>query len=553
MFRLAFGYRSVEVLPEPKLSVEDLSFDFHDIVCSIERPPCARDLGPSLKGATLPRCDRTDPKTMEEGVKKRMGQALPVPYSKKFLKLLKKEVKIFIKERKLKSIARDRLYTIEEWLALTGYPQWRKEELIALWNETYDLKERHTNGRLRRFFIKLFPKDEPYIDFKHERGIWAREDAAKLFMGPIFKAMEDQIYDTEINPEFIKHVPHRDRAAYVLNRLYRPGMRYVATDYTAYESHFTKELMRYCEFVLYKHFLKHHPDEYSILCEVLMGKNTAFNKFFTVNIDGRRMSGEMNTSLGNGFSNLIIMRTVCRMKGITNLVGVVEGDDGLFAFADTCPTSCDFTSQGFNIKLDTHDEISRASFCGLIFDPTDRNIITDPRKVLASFGWTGFKYAACNKKTAMKLLRCKSLSLAHQYPGCPIVSELASYGLRITRSYNVDDFIARRRDIDLYERDKLIEASRYFKLNKDELSIPVREIGYGTRLLVEELYGIDVKAQLSIESKICNKQDTTPFDLPEIMSTIPTSWQLYDAAYVLERPDSRKCQIFAPSLRSVSS
>lgn len=535
------------------LGVEDLSFDFHDVVCSIERPPCARDLGPSLKGATLPRCDRSDPKTMEEGVKQRMGQALPVPYSKKFLKLATQEVKILIKERGLKPIARDQLYTIEEWLALTNYPQWRKDELIALWKETYDLKERTSYGKLRRFCIKLFPKEEPYIDFKHERGIWAREDIAKLFMGPIFKAMEDQIYDTNINPEFIKHVPHRERAAYVLSRLFRPGMRFVATDYKAYESHFTKELMRHIEFVLYKYFLKYHLDEYSILCEVLMGKNAAFNKFFNVTIDARRMSGEMNTSLGNGFSNLIIMRTICRMKGITNLIGVVEGDDGLFAFAEACPNSSDFVKNGFNIKLETYDEISRASFCGLIFDPTDRNIITDPRKVLASFGWTGFKYVGCNQKTALKLLRCKSLSLAHQYPGCPIVSELASYGLRITRSYNVDDFIAKRRDIDIYERNKLIEASKYFKLNKDELSIPVREIGYGTRLLVEELYGIDVQAQLSIEAKISNKQDTTPFDLPEIMSAIPNSWQLYDAAYVMDRPDTRKCQIFAPTLRSISS
>lgn len=539
-------------MSEPELGVEDLTFDFHVLVRTDIRPPCARDLGPSLVGASLPRCDRSDPKTMEEGVKKRMGQALPVPYPKKFLKLLKKEVKRFIKERKLRPIARDTLYTIDEWLALTGYPEWRKEELRQLWYESPHFTERSTNGRLRRFFIKLFPKDEPYIDFKHQRGIWAREDAAKLYMGPIFKAIEDQIYDTNINPEFIKHVPHRDRATYVLNRLNRPGWRYVATDYTAYESHFTKELMRNLEFVLYKYMLKYFPDEYSILCEVLMGKNIAFNKFFNVCVEGRRMSGEMNTSLGNGFSNLIIMRTVCRMNGIEDIIGVVEGDDGLFAFMDQCPESNDFVRNGFNIKLDTYDHLWKASFCGLIFDPTDCNIITDPRKVLASFGWTTFKYAGANRRTAMKLLRCKSLSLAHQYPGCPIVSELALYGLRITRSYNVDDFIARRKDLDVYERRKLVEASEYFKIHKDELSIPVRPIGYGTRLLVEELYKIDVHAQMTIESKISNKQDTLPLDLPEIMHTIPISWQQYDAAYVINRPDTSKCQLFIPQLRSIS-
>jgi hypothetical protein len=486
---------------------------------------------------------------MKEGVIKRMGQALPVPFSKSFLNALTKEVKTFIKEKGIVPIPAGGLYTIEEWLSLTNYPAWRKAELVELWTNHPQFTERATSGALRRFFVKLFPKDEHYVDYKHERGIWARSDTAKLMFGPLFKKMEDQIYSLE---EFIKHVPVRDRADYVIDKLVRPGMEYIATDYTAYESHFTAELMRHCEFVFYKYMLKYHLDEYSVLAEVLMGKNKAFNKMIKVSVEARRMSGEMNTSLGNGFSNLIFMRTVCRINNIPIPRGVVEGDDGLFSFPSRQgPTSEMFFREGFNIKLDRYDQVYEASFCGLIFDPEDRQIITDPRKVLAAFAWTCQRYARCSRRMIMKLLRCKALSLAYQYPGCPIVASLARYGLRITRSYNVGDFLATRRDLDSYERGKYIEADAYFRKeqNKDERNVPVFTVGSNSREIVAKLFGIPAAVQEAAEAYLDQKNDLEPLELPLIADACPPSWRLYDAVYVINRPDVSRFGLFVPPLR----
>lgn len=497
-------------------------------------------MGPSLKGVLLPHGDPGCPYTRRDGIYKRMGQPLPSDFPKTFLRLMTEEVKIFIKERNIQPIPKDSAMSPEEWLERTNYPQWRKDQLLLKLKEIRSFRDRDWKGKLVHFMIKGFMKDEHYTDWKQVREIWARDDGAKLYFGPYFKHMEDSIY---AEPEFIKHVPVRERADYIYDRLYSDGYVYVATDFSSFESHFTRDMMAACEFVLYKHMLKHYTEVYQTMEEVLQGLNMMTDKFFKVHVQARRMSGEMNTSLGNGFSNLMFMRAVSRFYGLGIPDGVVEGDDGLFRYrVGFAPTSQNFTDLGFNIKLDTHKKISYASFCGILFDEADKEVIADPRKILAQFGWTSQKYANASHRTVMKLLRCKALSLAHAYPGCPIVAELARYGLRVTRSYNVKQFIASRRDLNMYEREKYIEADKYFRdsKNRDELSVPIKEIGMGTRLLVEELYGLDVKLQFEIETYLREKDDLEQIDLPKVIDLVPNSWVEYADRYVLTRDDDKK-------------
>jgi len=527
------------LLDEPKLRVDDLRIlGFQRYDTNLPRAPVARDMGPSLKGVLLPHGDPGCPYTRRDGIIKRMGQPLPSDFPSYFLKLITQEVLIFIKERGIKSIPRDSAMSPEEWLLRTNYPQWRKDELTQKLSEIRSFRDRDWKQRLVHFMIKGFMKDEHYVDWKQVREIWARDDGAKLYFGPFFKHMEDEIYQ---QPEFIKHVPVRDRANYIYDFLYKDGSVYVATDFSSFESHFTKAMMQACEFVLYKHMLKHYPEVYDTMVEVLQGLNHCKDKFFGINVQARRMSGEMNTSLGNGFSNLIFMRTISRLYGFGEARGVVEGDDGLFRYeAGRAPTSEHFTRNGFNIKLDIHTKISFASFCGLLFDEDCRDIISDPRKILASFGWTSQKYANASVSTIKKLLRCKALSMAHAYPACPIVSELARYGLRATRSYNVGQFIKSRRDLNMYDRDRLEQAEIYFRKNRDELSVPCKEIGMGSRLLVEELYGISVAKQLEIEQMLREKDDLTEIVVPGIDDLVPNSWCEYADRYILTRDDDKK-------------
>lgn len=471
------------------------------------------------EGFALPHVDTRHARSLAAGVFGRMGKELPKVKDRKFYAKLRLSTKKWLRDRHIQPITPDYDFSLLNWLSKTHYPEWRKAQLREICEEVTHMLERDDCEELKNFKIKLFCKDECYVDFKHARGIYAREDVAKVVFGPFFKAIEEIIYQEK---EFIKHVPVRDRAQYISDHLYREGGRYVQTDYSSFEALFNPTLMENCEFVLYEHMLGHIPEGnfmVGLFREVLQGENKISNKYFSAFVKACRMSGEMNTSLGNGFSNLMLMTYVCQDKGL-DCTGVVEGDDGLFVFVGNSPKTQDFTDIGCLIKLETFNELSKASFCGLLFDPEARQIVTDPFEVLAQFGWTTKEYARANNKTLRMLLRSKSLSYIYQYPGCPIISELAEFGLRVTRSYDIRKYV-RNGKMCMWEREQLIDAL-------DNKHLCVKEpIKIQTRLLFEELYGISYTEQLLIEKYLREKNDLSTLKFPTLNDSVPLSWAKY--------------------------
>jgi len=383
----------------------------------------------------------------------------------------------------------------------------------------------------RDFRCDSFVKDETYPEYKHSRGINSRSDAFKCKVGPIFRLIEKVVYS---HPSFIKKVPVHKRPEYIMDKLYSVGARYFATDYTAFESLFVKEIMEAVEFELYDWMTSNLPehDEFMTLCrEVLGGLNQCNFKFFSVFLEATRMSGEMCTSLGNGFSNLMFMLFLCEEVGSSFVNGVVEGDDGLFVISGPAPSKADFESIGLIIKLEECESIAEASFCGIIFDPECRQNLRDPRRVLTTFGWTSRSYAGAKAKRKLALLRCKALSLAHQYPGCPVIQALAQYGLRVTigvGNYAVWKVI-NSKGVNEYQRGVLMDAM----LN------PVKpvQIGMGSRLLVERMFSIPVEDQVHFEAYLSGLSTIQPLTAGVLEPTLSRTWHEYWCKYVIPRPE----------------
>lgn len=282
------------------------------------------------------------------------------------------------------------------------------------------------------------------------------------------------------------------------------------TDYTAYESHFDMMAMRILEFNLYEHMTRLIPNSSEFMrmnFGVLGADNHIVSKNMKFNVQAR-MSGEMSTSLGNGYSNLMTMLFAAHLKGCADVKGVVEGDDGLFTMEGEPPTTQDFADLGFTIKLERHELINECSFCGLVFDEIDQRVVTDPRKVLLATPWTSRRYLGASEKTLRVLLRCKSLSLLSQYPGTPIIQSLALYGLRLTP--NVTDCEVRRmiarQDSSTWEKER-----NFLNLMHKPQSCP---IGERTRSLISERYGVTRKQQIAIEKLLDSKSDLLPVALP---------------------------------------
>lgn len=546
------GYRCNEVSIKHIDVGDGVSVRIKSEQATIDRAVEQVSLGCHFEGAACPHPDISDQKTLEQGVLRRMGRKMPSREAG-FLDRLADHTRAAIKYFNLQPIDADYPFLFEQWLAETNYEQWRKDELTKIHEDFVDLLERNDAGELKHFKVKLFMKAETYLEFKNGRGIYAREDVAKVVFGPFFKEIEKRIYyDPETGEgikHFIKHVPVDKRAEFIMEEVYMEAYRNVCTDYSSLEAHFDEDLQESCEFILYDFMLsetQHGAWVLDIMREVLLGVNRIYGKTLSAKIKARRMSGEMNTSLGNGWSNLMLFSLWFILNGGTweTLRGVVEGDDGLFAIDPSIqlPTEEYFKKWGCLIKIIIADDIATASFCGLIFDTEDRKIIADPFKILANFGYTSSRYACARKSKLTALLRAKAMSMMVQYNGCPIVATLAKKMLELTKSYDVRSVVAKERDE--WRRGKLIYGMKNFKEYTNVT------IGMNTRILFETMYGIPVSVQLSIEKRIDAMTKIEPLDFPELLSLFPKDcldyYEQYKCVYSVK--DGNKVFLDCPKI-----
>jgi hypothetical protein len=409
--------------------------------------------------------DSNDPETVECAFRQRLLRDVP-PFDK--AKLAK--FKLFVRQFLRTNVAKARILEFEEWLESTSYDVARKDQL----REAYRELKGGRPTRHQASHIDTFVKSESYPTWKHARMINSRADAFKVWSGPRFKAIEEVVYQL---PEFIKHVPVCKRPK-VIRNLRKAGRHYYATDFTAFESHFVPEFLDACECELYRWCLSEDSDA-EFLCSVLMGKNAMRTRTgVRAEVLGRRMSGDMCTSLGNGFSNLMLAKFIVAEKH-GELCGFVEGDDGLFA-TDIALTAADYAQLGFTIKIEEVLDPCEASFCGMIFSDS-MEIIRDPKRFLMGFGWT-HSVLGGGSRVMDELLRAKALSCVYETPQCPIVGAFARYALRSTS----------------YVSPRFVRDGWHEKL-PDVIDVPDFAPAIATRQLFSVMYGIPISVQLEIE------------------------------------------------------
>lgn len=462
-----------------------------------KRVPMEISAGPHLVGNAHPHPDIADPSSRLIGALKRFCFRPPTPDP-----TWMDELELFVQtwcEKNMTPISGAQDVTFETWIGLTPYTQKRKDELKKLWAEL-GASEFDKIPKNRRN-VKSFTKKETYkFTYKHHRTINGRDDAMKIFFGPIFKAIEKELFARD---EFIKKIPVKDRPTYIYERLFKLGATYFCSDYSSFESLFTPELMKRVENILYKHMTKHMqigPEFIRAVATVLLKANIIDAGHYSLIIEATRMSGEMNTSLGNGFANLMIILFICMKLG-TEVVPCVEGDDNMSRIIGPVPQPEHFAKLGLVIKTEVYDTLEDTSFCGQIFAEAARDVLTDPRDVLSSIGWVDGKYAGGKESSAKCLLRAKAWSYGYQYEACPIISAAARAMLRLTASYDQRKILT---SLDSHKRELYEEA---FKAGRPELN---RTPHQASRLLIESKYNIPVAIQLRYENYFDNLNHLEP-------------------------------------------
>ncbi len=382
-------------------------------------------------------------------------------------------------------------------------------------------KSNRLRRALNRVVVKAHVKDEPYDEIKPVRMINARCDASKALFGPTFAKIEKTVCKL---PWFIKYIPVSDRPRAIFDRIYAEGAMYVCTDYSSFEAHFSPAIMWAIEEPLYEYMTSKLPQvdkdvfmAYWRTC--IQGRNLVeIRDVFRAELEGTRMSGEMNTSLGNGWSNLVLFMFALYNNGATwddifvNIPGFVEGDDGLFRVPRSlAPSSQQMANYGFNLKIDKVSDICEASFCGQVFDPKDLINVTDPIKVLMKLAWLPRKYIRASDKMKKQLLKAKTQSALFQYNGCPLVTSACVNILNQLK--NVRFTRALYNQLDVRERDILHQST---------VSFQIKTPSVGTRTLVQKLYDISIDDQERLEKQL-DQHDLAS----TLMMVLPTRYDKY--------------------------
>jgi hypothetical protein len=469
-----------------------------------EREIVLVSLGPHVVGAARPHPDLSDPVSKVMGAAKRIARE-PPPVDLELFDEFEMFVRNYVKKL-LKPLPRDSDVSLDHWLDQTKYTIDRKNILRRRYQELMDGSVAWRSKKVK--LNKGFVKPETYGQFKFCRWIMSRSDWAKVLFGPICKLIESEVYKL---PEFIKHVPVRDRPEHIMKQLFVSGRNYLVTDYTAFESHFTPFVMRACEYVLYDHMVSSLPekDEFKMQFEqMVLNKQRIASRNVVFSTTGR-MSGEMFTSIGNGFSNLMLMKFAAYKSGCV-VDGFVEGDDGVFVEREGCVDEGLFARLGFNMKFKRVPELTRASFCGIVCDDKVLHTVADPAKHLLTFAWIGKQYKMASEHTKMCLLKARGYSLCYQYPNAPILKDLGCYILRMTA--HVDDRDVKR----VMSKARIEEHRKEEFFNAIALKLPVGKVEYGSRLVCEQEFGFPVETQVEYEKILDSKKDFKPMTLPNL-------------------------------------
>lgn len=483
-------------------------------------------------GATPPRPDPGHLASTLAGVAHRVATRTPKP-NRQLRREFSRFVTLWLRHN-FKPLTVDEMYDFEGWLESTSYGEERKKQLRSCWTDCGGKPSRRMLS-----LVKSFVKDETYTEYKFPRGIYSRSDQAKCLFGPLVQSISKKLFDMHW---FIKKIPVVERPEAIYEKLYKPNANYVYTDYTSFEAHFIADLMEICENKLYAHAVSTLPSEYKEVVDVMADTKTGINKVvfktFSCSMEAGRMSGEMDTSSSNGFTNLMLYLFASLKSGcpLDKIQGFVEGDDGIFRNDGPIPSSSMFEKLGMTIKIGVTDKLETASFCGQVYDIEDKSVVTDIREVVCRLGWTNKKYVRAGEKVRLELLRSRGYSLVYQYGGCPVLGELGVKILELTEGVVVRQSIIDQ--MDEWERTRYIEALSIGGVYKTP--------GVATRLLVETLYGLSPREQEDIERKIRAMTELGP--LPFSFDDIPGDWKNYYEVYNCDIID--EIPVWVPADRS---
>lgn len=276
---------------------------------------------------------------------------------------------------------------------------WSREQYIA--NIDDECKRRFYQrvadqlgfGRSVSSMVCAFTKLEKYSTSKYKapRLIQARDPSFNLEYGRYIKPIERAL-KTDIH--FGKGT--YDVVGAKIERLRRRWRWYTECDHSTFDAHVTVDMLKLCH-RFYKQCQGNNPYMESL------ARRTIHNKGITRNgerykITGTRMSGDVDTSLGNSLINYHILMAAIRMVGLRG-DAIVNGDDSIIFTDHPIPTK-QFVNvlRLFNMESVVNNSVNNihlVEFCRtkLIYHPDAHpTLMFDPDRLRSIYGMTWKSY-----------------------------------------------------------------------------------------------------------------------------------------------------------------
>lgn len=261
--------------------------------------------------------------------------------------------------------------------------------------------------------VEFFQKIEQLDDCKHPRAIQARVDEFKAAAGPWIAAFEMKC--RESLPIFIKGLTPQQKAEKI-DRLYQRALTAFELDFSRFDRSLTVDLLEATEHRIYKHCL---PEPIARLMTMQLNSRVRTRNNAAYVVNGTRMSGDVNTSIGN------CLVVACLMLALKLPLDsfLVEGDDMLAVVTEKEKARIDASileAAGLSPKI-RFIETQQAEFCSRRLIPTilGPRLCRDPRREVARVG-----YSIHSESDRDKLLRG-----VHEWQGIPMMGPVYEQAL----------------------------------------------------------------------------------------------------------------------------
>lgn len=367
--------------------------------------------------------------------------------------------------------------------------RWRKKYFDA--QQLY-----HATGLMKKYSaVNMFVKDdlEMTCPIKAPRAIQYRHPVFALEQGRFTKPMEEWLYaktDEFGTKIFAKSDPFTVAAMLLAKSKNFSEPVYLMLDASKFDSCVDKEWLK----IILKCYLKLFPRKYHrFLCYIW--KQTFVNrgrtrKGLTFLTHGTRMSGDMDTSLGNCIIMFLMLKIYLIKHNIKHSL-MINGDDSLIVIERRdLAKSRDigiFKEFGFNMKFEVATNIEEAEFCQARFINTDYGptMSRNPIRILGRTSWTTTKYG---RKDIRAFLNTIGLCERAASYGVPIASALATKLIEMAAT-------SRKVTLSPWLTQQYLDKLRPWKTGPPKITLE-------TRTSFESAWGISVADQLRIENSI---------------------------------------------------